>query len=71
MLIAHSNLSVREIRETDFENIVDYFLKSDKDFLSGMGVDTCKLPQREEWLKLLSDEYQLPVIKKKISILSG
>ena len=71
MLIIQNNLSVREISDTDLESIVDYFLKADKDFLSGMGVDTCKLPQREEWLKSLSDDYQLPVIKKKISILSG
>ena len=65
MLIAHSNLSVREISDTDFESIVDYFLKADKDFLSGMGVDISKLPKREEWLKSLSEEYQLPVINKK------
>lgn len=65
MLIAHSNLSVREIRDTDFENIVDYFLKSDKDFLLGMGVDVCKLPEKDEWLKSLSGEYQLPIINKK------
>lgn len=66
MLKTQNNLSVREIKESDFESIVDYFLKADKDFLSGMGVDTCKLPQREEWLKLLSDEYQQPIENKKI-----
>lgn len=66
MLTPKNNLSVREIRETDFESIVDYFLKADKDFLSGMGVDACKLPQREEWLKILSDEYQQPIKNKKI-----
>jgi len=65
MLITQNNLSVREIRETDFESIVDYFLKADKDFLSGMGVDTCKLPKRKEWLKLLSDEYHQSTKNKK------
>jgi hypothetical protein len=40
------NLSVREWKEADFENIVDYFLNSDKDFLVSMGIDTSKLLQK-------------------------
>ncbi len=62
--MSHSNLSVREIDENDFVSIVDYFLKADKDFLLGLGVDICKLPQREEWLKLLLHEYQQSIENK-------
>ncbi len=50
------NLSVREIKESDFKYLVDYFLCADKDFLKGLGVDITKLPKREEWLKLLENE---------------
>jgi RimJ/RimL family protein N-acetyltransferase len=58
-------IAVRPIAESDFENIVDYFLKADKDFLAGMGVDTTKLPKREDWLKLLVNEYRQPLEKKQ------
>lgn len=68
LLIMHSSqntLSVREIQEPDFANIVDYFLNADKDFLLMMGVDSSKLPEREKWLQLLSDEYNQPFERKK------
>lgn len=65
MLITHNNLSVREIEEGDFESIVDYFLKADKGFLLNMGVDVSKLPKKEEWLKLLSNDHQQSVMEKK------
>jgi [ribosomal protein S5]-alanine N-acetyltransferase len=65
-MINQNKLSVREINESDFENIIDYFLNADKNFLLAMGVDESKLPERQEWLKLLSDEFELPVKKKKL-----
>jgi [ribosomal protein S5]-alanine N-acetyltransferase len=60
-----NKLSVREIETTDFESIVDYFLLADESFLLAMGVDVSKLPRREEWLKLLTDEFEQPIEKKK------
>ena len=65
MLVTKNNISVREIHEGDFGKVVDYFLKSDKDFLLGMGVEISKLPSRHEWLKLLADEFYKPVEDKK------
>jgi len=54
-------LSVRQLKICDFEKIVDYFLNADNDFLFMMGVDLTKLPSKEDWLKLLSEEYQKPI----------
>lgn len=62
---SQNHLSIREIEEVDFENIIDYFLKADKNFLLGMGVDPSKLPEKEKWLDLLLQDYQEPFEKKK------
>ena len=35
----------------DYERMIDYFLGASEDFLKGMGVDSGKLPEREEWLE--------------------
>jgi RimJ/RimL family protein N-acetyltransferase len=63
--VTEEQLSVRESEIGDMEKIVAYFLNSDKDFLFGMGVDTKKLPSREEWLNILSSDFHLPPDKKK------
>lgn len=63
--MTENNFSIRDIEKNDFEKIVDYFLKADKNFLEGMGVDTTKLPRREEWLKVLSDDFKNPLKNKK------
>ena len=58
-------LTVRELQLSDIENIVDYFVLADIDFLAGMGADKSKLPEREEWIKLLESEYQKPFNSKE------
>lgn len=58
-------LSVRQLKISDHEPIVDYFLNSDKDFLVSMGVDTSKLPSKQEWLDLLNSNFILSNDKKK------
>jgi RimJ/RimL family protein N-acetyltransferase len=63
--VTEGQLSVRESETGDFENIVDYFLKSDEDFLFRMGVDTKKLPSKEEWLNILSLDFYLSPHEKK------
>lgn len=50
---------------SDHENIVDYFLNSDVKFLNSMGVNTSKLPYRQEWLDILNSNFQLSIDKKK------
>lgn len=54
----NNKLFVRESNQSDFESLVDYFLKADKNFLIALGVDIPKLPSRSEWLNLLESEYQ-------------
>lgn len=44
------NLSVREMKETDIEQIVDYFTQSTPGYLLGMGADPDKLPGKRKWL---------------------
>lgn len=58
-------LTVRELKLSDIEKIVDYFVKSDKVFLIKMGADKSKLPKREEWIKKLEFEYNKPYNKKE------
>ena len=51
-------LSVRPWQVEDFENIIDYFLKSGSDFLFDMRVDVSKLPSKEEWLKIMWSDFE-------------
>jgi RimJ/RimL family protein N-acetyltransferase len=57
--------SVRQVQESDFEKIVDYFLNADGDFLITMGVDISNLPSKEDWLKILSDDLQKDLKTKR------
>jgi RimJ/RimL family protein N-acetyltransferase len=42
--------------KSDYERVVDYFLRADEAFLRGMGVDPERLPERNAWLdRLLPD----------------
>ena len=58
-------LSVRELELNDIEKIVDYFVKSDADFLKGMGADKNKLPIRQEWISKLKSEFMKPNEEKE------
>lgn len=58
-------LSVRELELIDIEKIVDYFVKSDADFLKGMGADKSKLPIRKEWISKLKSEFKKPNKEKE------
>jgi RimJ/RimL family protein N-acetyltransferase len=52
------SLAVRPFNESDYAAMVDYFLGSEPLFLMGMGVDTRKMPRREEWLRDLLRDHQ-------------
>lgn len=58
-------LSVREIQENDLASITDYWLGSDPDFLRGMGVDLDKMPDREQWMAMLSGQLNQSYEEKK------
>jgi len=59
------NLSVREMIGNDIENIVDYFIEADVDFLKVMGADKNKLPERKAWIKKLKTEFEKPYNEKE------
>lgn len=50
-------LTLRKIQIKDIENMVDYFVLADIEFLNEMGANKSKLPQGAEWIKKL--EFQL------------
>ncbi len=56
--------SVREITETDIHFIIDYFLQSSPEFLNGIGVDINKLPEKNEWTKIIADDFNQPAESK-------
>lgn len=51
-----NSLSVRELQQSDIEHIVQYWLGSDNAFLESMGVDVLKMPVREEWINMLTQQ---------------
>jgi len=55
--VIDEQLSVRPWQVEDFEPIIDYFLNSDKDFLFNMRVDISKLPSKDEWLKIMTSDF--------------
>lgn len=60
-----SVISVRPLEAQDHERIVSYFLDSDKDFLTGMGVDIPKLPPRAQWLEILKSNFEANLEQKE------
>src|SRR5258708_6779882 len=59
------NLSAREIQREDIELIINYWLNADKAFLENMGVDVSKMPTRESWVNMLSQQLHQPYQEKK------
>ena len=58
-------LTVRPALLDDYKSIVDYFLTADEAFLSGMGVDLSKLPERDKWIQMLEADHYLPLEEKQ------
>ncbi len=59
------NATVREMKEGDIEQVIDYFVSASPSFLAGMGVDIKKLPDKHAWMKLLSKELDKPYEEKE------
>ena len=59
------NLTVRELEAKDISLIADYWTKSDDAFLIGMGVDLDKLPTRDFFIKMLTNQLALSLNKRK------
>jgi RimJ/RimL family protein N-acetyltransferase len=65
MQINGHRLSVREMQEKDIDLIIHYWLNSSPAFLEGMGVDRSKMPGKDEWIVLLSQQLQQSYKEKK------
>jgi RimJ/RimL family protein N-acetyltransferase len=55
------SLSVRELDEGDVDLIANYWSQADPDYLIGLGVDLRKLPSRDDFVKMLTDQLKLPL----------
>jgi RimJ/RimL family protein N-acetyltransferase len=51
--------SISELQESDIDSIIDYFLKADHKYLNDMGVNPAKLPSRNEWRNIISEDLSL------------
>ncbi len=58
-------LSVREMQKQDIDLIIQYWLGANDQFLLGMGVDTGKMPGKEDMRKALSEQLGQPYEEKK------
>jgi RimJ/RimL family protein N-acetyltransferase len=59
------SLNVREMNAGDIEDIIDYWLFSTADHLEGMGVDLNKMPDRETWRLMISEQLGQTYEEKK------
>ena len=50
------NTSIRDMKASDADLVVDYFANADPDYLKGMGADKSKLPDRTEWIEKIIAE---------------
>jgi RimJ/RimL family protein N-acetyltransferase len=58
-------LSVKEIQKSDIELIAQYWLNASPTFLKNMGVDTTKMPNKNEWETMLSKQLDQPMQEKQ------
>lgn len=59
------NRTIREFSPADIDLMLHYFLAADADFLKGMGVDPSKLPQADNWKRMLLEDLGRPIQDKK------
>lgn len=59
------NLSIREISSSDIPLITSYWLNSSAEFLTNMGADISKIPDKEQWYDMLGEQLQQDYQDKK------
>lgn len=59
-------LSVREIQESDIPLITNYWLSADHLYLQGLGVYLNKMPTKEKWFTMLTEQLQQHYKDKKV-----
>lgn len=58
-------LSVRELKQSDIPLLLNYWFNADEDFVKGMGVDVKKMPTREQFQQMLTDQLNTPVEQRR------
>lgn len=58
-------LLVRELQESDIALIINYWLSAEPSYLEGMGVDLSKMPNKEQWVNLLTEQLSQSYPDKK------
>ena len=59
--MAKPHLSIRELQIDDISLIADYWLLSDPNYMKSMGVDLAKLPLRDDFTRMLTNQLKLPI----------
>jgi [ribosomal protein S5]-alanine N-acetyltransferase len=59
------HLNVREITLNDIQLIADYWLLSPPEYLQGMGIDLTKMPDRNWFTSMLTEQINTPYKDKK------
>jgi RimJ/RimL family protein N-acetyltransferase len=54
-------VTVREMADSEFDIVIDYFLKSTPEFLETLGVDPTRLPAPQSWRERFEREQAKPV----------
>ena len=49
----------------DIEHLADYWTNSPREYLTGMGVDISKLPARESFISMLTEQFHKPLEEKR------
>ena len=58
------SIIVREMADSEFDIVIDYFYKSTPEFLETLGVDPSRLPPRDGWRERFERERSRPVEKR-------
>jgi len=58
-------LNVREMELDEVHFMINYFLDADHEYISGLGVDSAKLPEFDQWYEILRQDFGRPIEKKK------
>lgn len=57
--------SVREIQESDIPHLINYWLTATDEYLLSLGADPAKMPSREEWIAMLTEQIKTGYADKK------
>ena len=58
-------LSVREMLREDIELLASYWIHSPLEHLARMGVDISKIPEKENFIQMLEEQFQKPIEQKR------